>query len=135
MKNSFVTILCTILYAMLVTGGTEQGTIYLNWNIRLPFGGELVYELDSGPSFHGDGQRYHVFRYENDEKLVDCLDWQEPSIDAAEAANSFLDKIDVPDEERPDFSKYSFWYGQQEDSSEIYIFWGEVTLYVVEELQ
>ena len=133
MKNRVIIILWSILFAMLVTGGTEQGTIYLNWEIRLPFGGELVYEADSGASFHGDGQRYHVFRYESDEKLVDCLDWQEPSADAAEAANSFLDKIDVPDEERPDFSQCSFWYGQREDSSEIYIFWGAVTLYVVEQ--
>lgn len=132
MKNRVIAILGSILFAMLVTGGTEQGTIYLNWNIRLPFGSKLVYELDSGASFQGDGVRYHVFRYKSDTSLADCLDWQEPSADAAEDANSILDEIDVPEERRTNFSKCPFWYGQQADSTRIYIFWEKVTLYVVE---
>lgn len=38
--------------------------IQANWQVDLPYGCRQLYEIDSGKSFHGDGERYHVFRYE-----------------------------------------------------------------------
>ena len=35
--------------------------INLNWSIKLPKPYKTIYSTDSGASFHGDGQRYHVF--------------------------------------------------------------------------
>ena len=37
--------------------------VELNWGLSLPESREEVYKTDSGPSFHGDGTRYHVLQY------------------------------------------------------------------------
>lgn len=42
------------------------GVIRENWAISLPGNCSLVYETDSGASFHGDGERYHIFQYHTD---------------------------------------------------------------------
>lgn len=48
----------------------------LNWDISLPQSGACVYERDSGPSFHGDGERYHVLEYPACTALSYALPWQ-----------------------------------------------------------
>ena len=50
----------------------------LNWNLILPSdsGCSEIYSDDSGPSFHGDGIRYHVFNYENETAIDTMVDWQ-----------------------------------------------------------
>lgn len=125
--------LCLLLCAVTVlTGCSDQETIRTNWEINFPAGGSVVYEASSGGSFHGDGIRYHVFRYGDGEELDTCLTWREPSAAAAEAANALLDEIKVPEEERIDFSACPLWQGVQEDNSRIYIFLSGQMIYVVE---
>lgn len=64
--------ICFLVGLLLLTGGvwkawkrygprSYQEVIRQNWGIVLPKGCHLVYETDSGASFHGDGERYHVF--------------------------------------------------------------------------
>ena len=50
----------------------------LNWNLILPSdsGCSEIYSDDSGPSFHGDGIRYHVFNYEDETAIDTMVDWQ-----------------------------------------------------------
>ena len=125
--------MAVLLAVALLCGCSARETICVNWGIGLPAGGRLVYEADSGPSFHGDGIRYHVFRYEDGARLDDCLTWQKPADAAAEVAHILLDQIGVPEEERIDFAACPFWKETQADRSRIYVFLGGGRLFVVEE--
>ena len=51
-----------------------------------------------------------------------------------EAAEVWLDEIDVPAEKRPDYEKCCSWSKSQDDNSEIIIFWDNNLnkLYIVE---
>jgi len=121
-----------LLIVLLLTGCSAQETIRMNWEINFPTGGSVVYQADSGASFHGDGIRYHVFRYGDEEELDTCLGWREPSTASAEVANALLDEIRVPTEERIDFSACPLWQSRQKDNSQIYIFLYGQMIYVVE---
>lgn len=50
------------------------------------------------------------------------------------AADEWLIQIDVPQKERPDYEKCSYWYQSQSDNSELIIFWDkeQSLLYVIE---
>lgn len=57
---------------LLLTGGSLRpllvrrdytAVVKLNWDLALPESWEEIYKADSGPSFHGDGMRYHVLQY------------------------------------------------------------------------
>lgn len=129
-------LLFPVLLAQLISIG-DPYFFRTNWDVVLPRGGELVYEADSGPSFHGDGEFCHVLRYRDGEKLADCLDWREPSADVAKKADGCLDRLDVPAGERTNFAACPHWTTGREDHSEIYIFLerDSRTLYVVEHRQ
>ena len=49
-----------------------------NWNISIPSYTNYseVYRKDSGSSFNGDGIRYHVFTYENEEPIKKMFSWK-----------------------------------------------------------
>ena len=47
----------------------SKDVIYENWHVSLPEGGKEIYYTDSGANFHGDGQRYSVYKYDNEECL------------------------------------------------------------------
>ena len=51
-----------------------------------------------------------------------------------EAAEVWLNEIDVPADERPDYSKCYFWSKSQEDNSEIIFLWDNELnkLYIIE---
>ena len=81
-----------------------------NWGVELPIKAlcKEVYKADTGPSFHGDGIRYHVFsyRYEDDIDLMfawsgnlenETLFYQSYS----EASDIWLDELDIPMENIP----------------------------------
>lgn len=116
--------------------------IEANWGITLPWKARLteIYEKDSGASFHGDGVRYHVYSYKYEDYIDLMFAWpptEYPTIyygTTSEAAEAWLDEIDVPAEERPDYEKCSSWHKSQEDNSEIIFFWDSEQnhLYIVE---
>ena len=106
-------------------------TIKSNWDISLPIKAVLTetYEKDSGASFHGDGVRYHVFSYKYEDYIDLMFAWTPNEHKTnfypttREAAEAWLDEIDVPADERPDYSKCYSWSKSQDDNSEIIIFW------------
>ncbi|WP_085832749.1 hypothetical protein [Clostridium merdae] len=65
-----VIILSVILVSSIVIGNhIKNGRDYffvfrLNWKISLPTNAKQLYEVQSEASFHGDGERYHVFQYD-----------------------------------------------------------------------
>lgn len=116
--------------------------IEANWGITLPWKARLteVYQQDSGPSFHGDGVRYHVYSYKYEDYIDLMFAWPPTEYPTnfyattSEAAEAWLDEIVVPAEERPDYANCSSWHKSQEDNSEIIFFWDseQNRLYIVE---
>lgn len=45
----------------------------MNWSIKLPNLYKEIYSIDSGPGFHGDGERYNIFDYKNQEEVISSL--------------------------------------------------------------
>lgn len=50
--------------------------INMNWSIKLSNSYKEIYSKDSGASFHGDGDRYHIFQYTNDNDIIQSLNWE-----------------------------------------------------------
>ena len=93
-----------------LAGGGYAGVVNLNWGLDLPMEDACLYETDSGESFHGDGERYHVLEYSPDSGLAKALEREaDPLAPSEEAVNEILDGLSVPAERRPDFSDCR-WY-------------------------
>ncbi len=132
---------------LLLTGGSLRpllerrdytATVELNWDLSLPESSEAVYETDSGPSFHGDGERYHVLQYAVGSGIESALSWQAPPADAAaaEAMEALMDDLDVPERQRPDLDK-CLWYTAADPSdsrNHLYLLFDSSTLelYILE---
>ena len=112
------------------------------WGISLPFKAlcSQVYEKDSGPSFLGDGIRYHVFEYRYEDYIDLIFAWSAAEHETlhfasvSEAADAWLDEIEVPEDRRPDYEACGSWHRSKKDSSEIIFFWDSERnlIYVVE---
>lgn len=113
----------------------------LNWKISIPYMSfyRETYHKDSGPSFFGDGTRYHVFSYKNEKYIEKMFEWQneEKTTEIRSSYSEFikteLDRIEVPKKESPNYSKCKYWYIKDLDD-EIVICWNEDEnkLYVIE---
>ena len=66
--------------------GDYVRTVQLNWELELPASEGCLYETDSGASFGGDGERYHVLAYADDGGLEEALEREAERIDPAEEA-------------------------------------------------
>jgi hypothetical protein len=117
--------------------------IKLNWNIEFPIWGyKEIYNIDSGPSFHGDGTRYHIFQYSDREDIWRAVPWTERAGQNRHGESfravteEWLDVLEVPTEYRPNYpvSDYYFYYDIQSDNSEIVIYFDEeeIKLYIIE---
>jgi len=113
-----------------------------NWGFRLPIYARYreIYRKDSGPGFHGDGIRYHVFSYKYEDFIDTLFVWGSSDHSTrfhgslSAAAEDWLDEIEVPEEWRPDYGRCHYRYRAQEDNSELIVFWDseENRLYIVE---
>lgn len=131
-----------------------SSTLKANWGFSLPSGSHYseIYSRDSGGSFLGDGIRYHVFTYEENAPVKEMFDWQtngnetrgndgsdSGSIDDISSGsdsnysghysakvNRWLDDINVPSGERPDYASCVYWQQAQDDGSEIIVLWDEI---------
>ena len=65
-----------ILSVLMIFWGSEDyaRVINLNWELDLPTSEGCLYETDSGASFGGDGERYHVLEYSSDSQLQETLE-------------------------------------------------------------
>ena len=95
-----------------------------NWGITLPSaaGSEEVYSMESDASFHGDGIRYHVLSYKDEDSIEMMLKWDDEDGTAhSENCESWLDRIEVPADMRPVYEGSLSWYKKQTDNSEIVV--------------
>lgn len=116
--------------------------LYLNWGIKIPFGIDysIIYDKDSGESFHGDGIFYNVLSYENEKNISDFLKWTKKehstiyNSSMKEASNSLFDEIKVDNNIRPNYDNCLSYYKTQDDNNELLIFWDKIgkKLYILE---
>ena len=59
----FIVILLIICITFFKEFNRYSNIINSNWDINFPRCSKEIYEIDSGPSFHGDGERYHILKY------------------------------------------------------------------------
>ncbi len=137
-----VTVAATVLFASYVPYRMSKypNIIKLNWALELPLNYSELYSEDSGPGFHGDGIRYHIFQYQNTEKTDTLLSWSEEGQSRIGksfriTAQGWLDELNVPTEFRPNYDNCVYYYAIQNDCSEIIIFYEAETcrLYVLEQ--
>lgn len=107
-------------------------TLNANWGFSLPAGTAQVYRQDSGASFHGDGLRYHVFTCrEGPDGLLDGQATSSGS--AAQLAEAWLDQLEVPAAQRPDYSQCQAGYRTQNGGADqLLAFWDGEKLYLLE---
>ena len=75
-----------VLLVLMIFLGSEDYTqiIRLNWKLDLPASESCLYETDSGASFGGDGERYHVLAYVDDSGLEEALEREAEPLAPAE---------------------------------------------------
>ena len=116
-----------------------------NWGVELPIKAlcKEVYKADTGPSFHGDGIRYHVFSYRYEDYIDLMFAWSGNLENRtlfyqsySDAADMWLGELGIPQEQYPDYDACFCWYKNEHDNSEIIIFWNpEINrLYIVENI-
>lgn len=149
LKRNIVLILSTsVLVLFIIIVGILEATfigkgyneiLKANWDISLPKGYEQIYEKDSGPSFLGDGERYHIFRYKHAERVNHYIDWKDKkNILLEDKVSKVLSNLTLEEEHYPDFHKeYKYYFTNSDDSSELYVifFEDESKVYVVEEIR
>ena len=116
-----------------------------NWGIELPTKAlcKEVYEADTGPSFHGDGVRFHVFSYRYEDYIDLMIAWSGNlenetlfNESYSEAVDIWLGELGITQEQYPDYDSCFCWYKAEHDNSEMIIFWNPDInrLYIVENL-
>lgn len=134
----FVVIIGVIIY--LNTLGNAAFVIKLNWGINLPNSDKMIYYIDSGPSFNGDGEYYTVLEYKskNSIKKLDNVAWvNEKNTNIENKIDIILSGLKVKKENYPNFNNnYRYYYSKKEDSSEIFIInsTNDNKLYIIENI-
>lgn len=133
-----------IIVGLFVYNFIKENNIYSNiiksnWEIELSSSYKEIYSSDSGPSFLGDGYRYHIFEYKTSNDIKDSLDWQtykNPSMELD--INNILSELKVPNEYLPPFDcEYKHFFKSKDDYSKLYIVFNEKEskIYVAEHFQ
>lgn len=123
--------------SFLQTAGDYMRTVNLNWELDLPTSQGCLYETDSGASFHGDGERYHVLEYAGDGRLEQALAEQATPLPSAEnPVTEILDDLSVPADQRPGFADCGVFTADHpsDDRNRLYLLVNSAgtRLYVVE---
>ncbi|HAT4186842.1 TPA: hypothetical protein I9007_002440 [Clostridium perfringens] len=142
-KTIFISVLVLILsiIGFLIFQFVKNENIYSNiiksnWKIELPTEYNEIYSSDSGDSFLGDGQRYHIFEYKDNTNIIKSLNWQEDKNISVELnILKILSDLDISSEFLPDFKyDYKYFFQVEPDLSEIYIVFFEnlKKVYIIE---
>lgn len=93
------------LYKYMCNYMSTAKTFELNWGIILPNDFNEEYYIDTGDSFHGDGQRYSVFKGNN---FLTSLKTEKNEELENEISNLYV-SLNVPKENQIDFSHQYSW--------------------------
>ena len=94
-----------------------------NWDTQIPIPTKEIFHESSSVSFHGDGERYHVFEYENEEDIINSsiqwIDSRDNSINAK--VKDIIYDLEISKEFRPNIKdKYKFYTISKDDNSNLY---------------
>lgn len=144
-KKKLISVIAVVIVVFLAAGlpiiqraagrNSYLKVIRNNWGLSLPAGCLEVYEVDSGPSFHGDGERYHVFEYREGKEVPAWRNAGELQEADRELITEILDGLDGKKEWYPDFGSVTdVKKDKKQDGSWVYfLFDGEAgRLYVIE---
>lgn len=110
--------------------------IYLNWKINLPNKYEEIYSTDSGPSFNGDGERYHIFQYKREEGIGVFSSWDSnKNREMEKKVKDILYSLEVPKDKKPNFKKHYYYCTRNKHgNSDIYLIYFRDTkeLFIIE---
>ena len=127
-KKLFVGSILLLIVLIAVFSYVERNKAYaeiinMNWSIKLPSAYKEIYSVDSEASFHGDGERYHIFEYKNEEKINLSLNWENNKNLAIESTiEKVLNTLNISKENMPNFQgKYKYYTEEKSDSSKIYL--------------
>lgn len=144
-KKNLVVITCVFL--MFILSACSSGynitgyniIIEINWGISLPKSYEEIFSADSGASFHGDGERYHVFKYKEKLKQMEIGKYNsEKNNNVEDEVEEILNSLQVSNQKKPDFSKEYYWYrknGDDDSRNKLYLIYfnEDNVLHVIEE--
>lgn len=109
-----------------------------NWSIKLPNSYKKIYYIDSGASFHGDGERYTILKYTKEDDINKSVNWKNVKDKSIETEiNKVLSTLNVPIENMPNFqSNYKYYTTVKDASSKIYLLFFNDTekLYIIEDI-
>lgn len=133
---SFLIIVSVFSYVQINKSYTK--IIDTNWSIKLPNLYRKIYYIDSGSSFHGDGQRYTILKYTKEDDINKSVNWKNIKDKSIETEiNKVLSTLNIPKENMPNFqSNYKYYTAVKHDSSKIYLlFFNDIEkLYVIEDI-
>jgi len=144
-KNHLILLfVCTLALAggiSLYARTSYSRVLEANWGVSLPLKAlyREVYRQDNS-GFHGDGIRYHVYRYEYEDYIELMFTWRSSEGETifhgsfSQAAEFWLDELHVSPSYRPSYADCSYWYKAQADHSELLIIWNSHNnhLYILE---
>ena len=107
----FCLLLAETLYMKLHDqNGGYIDSIHKNWGVSLPSAEWEVYNVDAGASFHEDGVRYQIFRYEEEEELMEAVSWHDGRNHLVERKiEALLSDLEIEQEYAVDFEE-NYWY-------------------------
>lgn len=101
----FLVAFSIVLYRYMCNYMNTAKTFELNWGIILPNDFKEEYYIDTGASFHGDGQRYSTFTGSN---FMTSLKEENNNELESEISDLYV-SLNVPKEEQIDFSHNYSW--------------------------
>ncbi|MDD7793580.1 hypothetical protein [Clostridium sp. 'White wine YQ'] len=128
-----------VIYDYVKERNIYKNIIKANWKIILPKEYDEIYEKDEGPSFLGDGDRYHIFQYNDIKQIDSSLEWKSEKNESIEAGSEeILKNLKVSKEYYPNFeSSYKYYWKIKDDNSKIYFIFDrdKKEVYVLEHFQ
>lgn len=131
-----------VILSVLNTNSDFADTLEANWGIVLSeqTGWKLEYHADEGANFHGDGIRYNVVSYTQEDEIANMVVWHETEGTTRRnrtyqaEITVWLDEIKADKSYYPEYQGCKYWYQLETDGSEIILVWNvaQDKLYVVE---
>lgn len=130
------------VWAILHDSSDLADTLESNWSIVLSdeSGWGEIYHADSGASFNGDGERYHIVTYEQEDMIENMVAWSAEEgktrwHDSYQAAiDEWISYTDTEPDMYPVYDGCMYWYQRDSDGSEIIMCWNkaEAKIYIAE---
>ena len=129
------------VWAILHDSSDLADTLESNWSIVLSeeSGWKEIYHADSGASFNGDGERYHIVTYEQEDVIENMVAWSADQGNVwnktyPELMEDWIRYTDAEPNMYPVYDGCMYWYQQDSDGSEIIMCWNKAKakIYIAE---